>query len=418
MARSLLGEMSFIKDSISNSNNYQLVKQFSKKTDIDFYFKRNERFKKSAKIADQNYATPKILGVFNVSPIFDSLNRFKIELKNHKLTPFIVYHDPENEDRLIVKIGIKRGGVLTFNIPEKRVISSSKTIFILWFLSVSLLSVAISIIFLKNQIRSIKGLSKAADKFGRGQDVEDFKPSGAKEIRSVGISFIKMKERIARQVSQRTDMLSGVSHDLRTPLTRMKLQLELMPQSDATKDLKSDITDMEKMISEYLEFAKGGKKENGQNVKISDFLDKIIKYYVKLDKKITNRITIPDNFELNIRKNSMKRALRNLIDNGFNYGTQVILSAFIEDNYLKITVEDDGPGVPAAELENIFKPFYRVDNSRNLDKISGNIANDNIGGGAGLGLSIVLDAVSFHGGRVRAEKSAFGGLKVIINLPI
>ena len=275
------------------------------------------------------------------------------------------------------------------------------------------LTTIISIIFLKNQIRSIKGLSKAADQFGRGQDVEDFKPSGAKEIRLVGISFLKMKERIARQVAQRTDMLSGVSHDLRTPLTRMKLQLELMKENEAIRDLKSDIQDMEKMISEYLEFAKGDKKENSQDVKIYDFLHRIIKYYAKLDQKIVERITLPESFTLNIRKNSLKRALRNLIDNGFHYGTEVILSAFIEENYLKITVEDNGPGVPEHELENIFKPFYRVDNSRNLDRISSTSS-----GGAGLGLAIVLDAVAFHGGKVKAEKSAFGGLKVIINLPI
>lgn len=407
MARGLLGEMHFVQESINRRYDPKLIQLFAQDTDIGFSFNRKEKLKKIAKIANKKYRPPKFLGLIDVSPIFDSLNRFKIELNAHGLTPFAIYKHPKDDDRLLVKVAVARGGVLTFDIPEKRITSSSKTVFMLWLLTISFLTTFISVIFLKNQLRSIKGLSKAAEKFGRGQEVTDFYPSGAKEIRSVGISFIKMKERIARQISQRTDMLSGVSHDLRTPLTRMKLQLELMKEDQAIKDLKSDILDMEKMINEYLEFAKGGKKENSKNINISAFLSNIIKYYKKLDRNIINEIELPKDFVLNIRKNSLKRALRNLIDNSFNYGNKVALSAILKERYLEITVEDNGPGVAAHELQNIFKPFYRVDNSRNLDKI-----------GTGLGLSIVLDVISFHGGTVKATKSAMGGLKVLINLPI
>jgi two-component system osmolarity sensor histidine kinase EnvZ len=407
MARSLLSEMRFIKESINDSGNQELINSFAQNIDVRFKFNKNEKLKHIAKIADKDYKPPKILEFIDILPIFDSLNRFKIELNSYGLTPFALYKDPSSDNRLTIKIAPQKGGVLTFNIPKKRIISSSKTVFILWLLIISFLTTIISTIFLRNQIKSIKSLSKAANKLGRGQNVAHFKPSGAKEIRSLGLSFIKMKERVARQVSQRTDMLSGVSHDLRTPLTRMKLQLELMPEDESIIDLKSDISDMEKMINEYLEFAKGGTKETSQNVKISDFLNKIIKYYSKLNKEIVNEIEIPENFTMDVRKNSLKRAIRNLIDNGFNYGQKVVLTSDLLDNALQITIEDDGPGVPSEELQNIFKPFYRVDNSRNLDKI-----------GTGLGLSIVLDAISFHGGAVEAQKSSMGGLKVIINLPI
>lgn len=407
MARGILGEMHFVAESTNRRYDPQLLELFAKDADMKFSFNPYEKLKKTAKISNKKYKPQKFLGIIDPAPIFDPLNRFKLELRSYGLTPFAIYKNKSDEDRLFVKVALKRGGVLTFDIQKKRIISSSKTVFIIWLLAVSLLTTIISIIFLRNQVKSIKGLSEAAEKFGRGQEVNNFQPSGAKEIRLVGISFIRMKERIARQISQRTDMLSGVSHDLRTPLTRMKLQLELMKEDEAVKDLKADVVDMQKMVSEYLEFAKGGKKENSQDVHIKEFLNSIIKYYKKIDKNIINKIDIPKEFVINIRKNSMKRAIRNLIDNGFNYGSNVKLSAKIKKRHLEICVDDNGCGVPESELKNIFKPFYRVDNSRNLDKI-----------GTGLGLSIVLDAVSFHGGTVRAEKSSMGGLQVIINLPI
>ncbi len=200
------------------------------------------------------------------------------------LAPFAIYKDYSDDNKIIVKIAVENGGISTFNVLKSRITNSSKTVFIIWFLLTSFLTMIISIIFLKNQIRSIKGLALASEKFGRGQEVPNFRPSGALEIRSVGISFLKMKERLSRQISQRTDMLSGVSHDLRTPLTRMKLQLELMQDDDQVKDLRSDINDMEKMVNEYLEFAKGGKKEVMQKVNILNFLQKNIQYYLKFKK--------------------------------------------------------------------------------------------------------------------------------------
>lgn len=406
MARGVLGEMMFVKNAIHMRGNHELIKEFSENIDLRFSFQPGKKLSRTAKISGDHYKRDKIFGFFDPLPIIDPLNRFKIELKNYGFTPFAIYNHGLDDDYFIIKVQTSEG-LLNFEIPKKRVTSSSKTVFAFWMIFTSLLMTFIAIIFLKNQIKSIKALSDAAEKFGRGVDAPDFKPSGSDEIRLVGISFIKMKERIARQIAQRTDMLSAVSHDLRTPLTRMKLQLEMMTDSEAKDELKLDISDMEKMINEYLDFAKGDGRERTKSTKIKEFLEKIILYYAKIGKKIECQFNLDNNFELEIKRSNFKRAINNLIDNAFSYGTKVELFAEVEGSYLKIMVDDNGPGVPEGERENIFKPFYRIDNSRNLDKT-----------GAGLGLSIVLDVVKSHGGRVEASVSSLGGLKIIIYLPL
>jgi two-component system osmolarity sensor histidine kinase EnvZ len=280
----------------------------------------------------------------------------------------------------------------------------------------ALITAIISIIFLRNQIRSIRNLSESAEKFGRGLDAPNFKPSGSQEIRSLSLSFIKMKERVMRQISQRTDMLSAVSHDLRTPLTRMKLQLAMMNQSEEITDLKHDISDMEKLVNEYLDFARGDDKEKNDLVKIRDFLQtKIINYYAKINKKIGDFIELSPDLEMPIKKLALKRALINLVDNAFNYGNLVNLSATLSSTNLIITIDDNGPGIPAIERSNVLKPFYRIDNSRNLDKKT---ASDFSSGGSGLGLSIAMDAITSHGGHMKLSDSPLGGLRVTIFLPI
>ena len=226
MARGVLSEMVFIKNSINIKGDRQLVQEFSRSIDLKFYFQPSKKLTRQVKSTKQRVKDNKILS-FDLSPIIDPLNRFKIELENLGFTPFLIVKHPKDDNLIIVKIQLQNG-VLNFYVPEKRITSSSKYVFISWMIFTSLLTSFIAVLFLKNQIRSIRGLSIAAEKFGRGGDAPDFKPSGAREIRSVGISFIKMKERITRQILQRTQMLSAVSHDLRTPLTRMKLQLEMM----------------------------------------------------------------------------------------------------------------------------------------------------------------------------------------------
>ena len=411
MARSVVAEMAFVKKSINKPYYAHLLADFSQNIDIKFSFEERKRIRKKSKIADSRWSASWFLDYINLFPLIDPYNRFKSELEGYKLTPYEIFKNPEDDDFIIVKVPT-RHGIISFDVPIKRITGSSAHVFTLWMLMTAFVTSAISILFLKNQIKSIRYLSFAAEKFGRGQDVPDFRPSGSTEIRSVAISFIKMKERVMRQISQRTDMLSAVSHDLRTPLTRMKLQLEMMNRSQEITELKEDVSDMEKLVDEYLDFVRGDEKEKSRSVKIKNFLqEKVIDYYAKMDKKIGFSINLKDDLEVSIKKMALRRALMNLIDNAFNYGTKVVLTISENKNNLMITIDDDGPGIPESERNNVFKPFYRIDNSRNLDK---KIAS----GGSGLGLAIATDAVTSHGGRIRLADSPFGGLRVLIFIPI
>ncbi|MFT5703241.1 MAG: two-component system osmolarity sensor histidine kinase EnvZ [Rickettsiales bacterium] len=412
MARSVLSEMSFIKSSIGVKGNKQLVEAFSHSVDLRFYYKPRTKLKQFTKTNTQRLEENKILQYFDPLPIIDPINRFKIELESKGFAPFFIIKDPEDEDFLIVQTRLNKG-ILSFHVPVKRITSSAKYVFTMWLILTSILTSLISILFLRNQIKSIKGLSAAAEKLGRGLNAPNFRPSGAREIRSVGISFIRMRDRMMRQIEGRTQMLSAVSHDLRTPLTRMKLQLEMMAEDEDVQELKSDILDMERMINEYLDFSKSGNVQREQNkeINIREYLEAIVVYYQKMGKDITSKIDILKDFKLIIKKNSLKRAIRNLVDNSFHYGDKVEISAKINRQALKIIVDDNGPGIPEDQRSEIFKPFYRIDNSRNLD-------NTGSGGGAGLGLSIVMDVISSHGGKIKVDDSSLGGLRIIILLPI
>jgi len=408
MARSVIEEMVFIKNSINKPGYQSLLNELSNNTGLQFSFENRRRLKKK-KIADSDWRKSKIYDYVN--PLIDPYNRFKSELESHDLKPYEIFESPDDDDIIIVKVQTWQG-LLSFDVPIKRITSSSAHVFTFWMILSAFITSWISIIFFRNQVRFVRELSDAAEKFGRGQDVPNLKPAGSEEIRSLTISFIKMKERVMRQITQRTDMLSGVSHDLRTPLTRMKLQLEMMGSSEEVQDLKNDVGDMEKLVDEYLAFARSDDKEKSSDTVIKKFLqEKIIKYYAKMEKRIDGTLEIPDNFEIPIKKLALKRALMNLIDNAFNYAATVNFSANLSHDNLIITIDDNGPGIPEAERTNVFKPFYRIDNSRNLDKKTNS-------GGSGLGLAIAMDAVTSHGGRIELSDSSLGGLCVTIFIPL
>ena len=261
----------------------------------------------------------------------------------------------------------------------------------------------IAIVFLKNQTRPIVNLAKAAEKFGKGEFVKEFRPSGAKEIRQAAYEFDKMRKRITIHLNQRSEMLSGISHDLRTPLTRLKLQIALLKQQDLAKKMSDDIEEMEKMLNEYLEFSRHQKNEGTETVNISSIIDEVVTKYE--NKKID--ISVENNLKIDIRPNSIKRCLTNLLDNGLSYGEKVsILSKKGKDNLL-IIVDDDGPGIDKSEYQNVMKPFYRIDKSRGQNK-----------SGVGLGLSIANDIIRSHGGNISLDKSPLNGLRVSISLPL
>ena len=263
--------------------------------------------------------------------------------------------------------------------------------------------VIISLIFLKNQTRPITNLARAAERFGKGEEIEEFKPSGAMEIRQAGHEFDKMRKRILRHLNQRTEMLSGISHDLRTPLTRMKLQIAFINDKDLGKKLTEDINEMEKMLNEYLQFTSSSYSETDEMFDLSELIDQIIRKYnsQNISQDLASRIY------LNGRKNLINRCLNNIIDNALKYANKVEIKLTKKNTNLFITVDDDGPGINIDEHENVFKPFYKIDKGRADSKSS-----------VGLGLSIASDIIRSHGGNINLEKSKMNGLRVKIFLPI
>ncbi len=333
------------------------------------------------------------------SPIDRTLRR---ELKS-KFALEIFWFDTTSYKEL-VDIRIKyQNGYFKFIVPKDRLTSTSARLFGLWITVPAFIVVIISLIFLKNQTRPITALAKAAEKFGRGENVDEFKPSGAAEIRQAGYEFDRMRKRIMRHLNQRSEMLSGISHDLRTPLTRMKLQTEFIKDKSLAGKLTEDINEMEKMLNEYLQFTSSSFIEKDELFNLSDLIDKIIIKYN--NENITKEI--PPRVYLNGRKNLIKRCLNNLIENSIKYGNKINIELIKNKTNLVIKVEDDGPGIPDSEYDNVFKPFYKIDKGRADSKSS-----------VGLGLSIASDIVRSHGGSIKLNKSNLNGLEVKIFLPV
>ncbi len=408
MARSVIAEIAFVKSSLQNSQNHAILKELAQNTGLEFSIESRKRLK-TKKIADSDWRKSKFFGYIN--PIIDPYNRFKLELENHDLTPYEIYENSDNSNLITVRIGTKIG-IINFEVPVKKITSSSGYVFTFWMMFSVIATSAVSAVFFRNQTKLLKILTEMAEKFGRGQEVENIRPAGSLEIRSLTISFIKMKERVLRQIAQRTDMLSAVSHDLRTPLTRMKLQLELMQPSEEVNELNKDISEMQKLVEEYLDFARLGEvKEKSVPTKIYKFLqDNIVSYYAKMGREISFNFRLSQDFQILIKQTALRRALSNLIDNGFNYANKVSLNAFLAGKNLIVEIEDDGPGIPTNERENVFRPFYRLDQARNRDQKT-NLT------GSGLGMAIALDAVTLHGGKIKLSESSLRGLKATISIP-
>ncbi len=305
-----------------------------------------------------------------------------------------------------LRILVDGGGVLRFLIERKRFININMHLFPIWVGVFSLILLGVAILFLRNQIRPIQRLAMAAEAFGRGRDVPDFKPAGAIEVRRAAIAFIAMKQRIARQMAQRTEMLAGVSHDLRTPLTRMKLELAMMGDDPATADLRSDVAEMERMLNEYLAFARGEGGEQSAPADIAELMREIAdearrKGDARIDVSAEAGLTVP------VKRQALKRCVVNLVENALKYGKRTELSARREGDYLVVEIDDDGPGIPPERRQEAFRPFRRLDEGRNLEA-----------GGVGLGLAIARDIARGHGGDVRLADSRLGGLRAIVRIPV
>ncbi len=264
------------------------------------------------------------------------------------------------------------GGVLRFEPERKRLVNINMHLFPVWSLVFSLIFLAVALLFLRNQVRPIQRLALAAEAFGRGRDVPDFKPQGATEVRQAAIAFLDMRERIARQIQQRTEMLAGVSHDLRTPLTRMKLELAMMPDSAELDELREDVAEMERMLEEYLAFARGEGGEAAAETDIGALVEEAAddaRRKAQAQKSAaTVGVAVEGDLTAAVKRNALKRCLTNLVENALRYGRRAELAASRDSEGILITVDDDGPGIPAELREEAFKPFRRLDPSRNLDK--------------------------------------------------
>ena len=330
------------------------------------------------------------------SPMDRTLRR---ELKSKTLN---YWFDTTSYKNLIdLKIGYLNG-YFQFYIPKTRVTSTSARMFALWITLPAFLLIIISLIFLKNQTRPITNLAKASAKFGRGEEIDEFRPSGALEIRQAGYEFDKMRKRIIRHLNQRSEMLSGISHDLRTPLTRIKLQLAFIKDQDIAKKLSNDVQEMEKMLNDYLQFASSRSAEKTETFDITNLIKNTIKKYD--NKNISLKLS--ENIYMDGRKNLIQRCLNNFIDNGIKYANKINLQLAKSNNHIIVIIDDDGPGIPKNEYNNVFKPFYKINKSRGDAKSS-----------VGLGLSIASDIIISHGGSITLDKSPQNGLRVKIFFP-
>ena len=388
MTRALVGEMKTFITAYDNGkyNNNDLSGLFSIYLDLNVEYKNDELFEKPIK---ERW----------FSPIDRSLRR---ELKSN-IGVDSYWFDTTTYKKLI-HINIKHtDGYFEFFIPKDRVASTSARLFALWITLPALLMITIAIIFLKNQTRPIVNLAKAAERFGRGENIDEYRPSGALEIRKAGYEFDKMRKRIVRHLTQRSEMLSGISHDLRTPLTRMKLQLAFINDKELSKKISLDIDEMEKMLNEYLQFTSSSYSEKDETFDITDLVEDIIGKYE--NQNILSDL-IPRIY-MNGRKNLIGRSINNLIDNSIKYADKINILLSKKNNNILIIIDDDGPGIATEEYENVFKPFYKIDKSRGGSKSS-----------VGLGLSIASDIIKSHGGNILLDKSPSNGLRVKIFLPL
>ena len=313
--------------------------------------------------------------------------------------------DTSQADQHVIDIAIQLpDGVLDVAVPRSRVLIGAPYIFILWMVGTALITFALATRFLRNQVRSLRRLANAAEAFGKGRDVPNFKPEGATEVRQAAAAFLVMRERLQRQISQRTEMLAGVSHDLRTPLTRMKLELELLGDAAEVQGLRGDVTEMQQMIEGYLAFARGEGNEQPVIIDLMEFLGEAVATSRRGGTEIS--LIGPKQLLAPIRRDAFRRCVMNLIGNSDRYGGHVWVTVMPTPSGVELMIDDDGPGIPEALREAVFRPFFRLESSRNQAT-----------GGIGLGLTIARDIMLSHGGELKLETSPQGGLRARLILP-
>ncbi|MFL2876203.1 MAG: ATP-binding protein [Candidatus Pelagibacter sp.] len=387
ITRSLVNQLKTIEEIYQND-----------KKNLDFFtdsYKNNFNFE----IGIKQEIFPNVTGERKFSPMDRSLRR---ELKS--VFGNSNYWFNTSKFKNAVEIKIRSGSdVIEFLVPKEMVSTSSVRLFVLWTTLPSLVLIIIALIFLKNQTKPLVKLAKAAERFGKGDYVNDFRASGSQEIRKAAFEFDRMAKRINRHLNQRAEMLSGISHDLRTPLTRLKLQLAMLKQKDVSEKMSKDIDEMEKMLNDYLQFAKTQSQESTITINLNNLLTSIKKNF---NNEKISYIDNEEKIELKGRPIALKRSFENIIQNGLTYGDKVSVSTQKGKKRALVIIEDNGPGIPEDQYKNVFKPFFRLDKSRSLNQ-----------SGVGLGLAIVEDIINSHGGSIQLGKSRSNGLLVKITLP-
>jgi len=384
--RSLVAQLKTIEEVYQND-----------KSNLDFFtdsYKNNFNFE----IGINKSIFPETSGERKFSPMDRSLRR---ELKSTFGNNNYWFNTSKFKNAVEIKIKSKNE-VIEFLVPKDTVSASSIRLFVLWTTLPSIVLIFIALIFLKNQTKPLVRLAKAAERFGKGNYINDFRPSGSLEIRKAAYEFDRMAKRINRHLNQRSEMLSGISHDLRTPLTRLKLQLAMLTQKDLSKKMSKDIDEMEKMLNDYLQFAKSQVQESSSIINLTNLFNKI-----KKDMNNKN-LTLSHLEDINLkgRSTALRRAFENIIQNGLIYGGEITVNTQKSASRALIIFEDNGPGIPEDQYKNVFKPFFRMDKSRSLNKF-----------GVGLGLAIVEDIINSHGGNIQLGKSKQNGLMIKIFLP-
>jgi len=386
ITRSLVAQLKTIQEVYTND-----------KKNLDFFtdsYKNNFNFE----IGISQEMFPSTSGERKFSPMDRSLRR---ELKSAFGNNNYWFNTSKFKNAVEIKIQ-SNDDVLDFLVPKEMISTSSVRLFLLWTTLPSILLIIIALIFLKNQTKPLVKLAKAAERFGKGDYVNNFRASGSLEIRKAAFEFDRMAKRINRHLNQRAEMLSGISHDLRTPLTRLKLQLAMLSQKDLSEKMSRDIDEMEKMLNDYLQFAKTQAQENTSKIDLAALFNSIKIQFNNEKLNMQSNVDI----ELNGRPTALKRSFENIIQNGLCYGNKVYVNIQKGNNRALITIDDDGPGIPEDQYKNVFKPFFRLDKSRSLNQL-----------GVGLGLAIVEDIINSHGGSIQLGKSKFNGLQVKISLP-
>jgi two-component system, OmpR family, osmolarity sensor histidine kinase EnvZ len=352
---------------------------------------------------DVDFLPPEPLPRVSPKPFFDILDSaLSNEIRVRVARPFWI--DTVGRSSLVeVRVQLDNS-VMRVIARRSQTYASNAHIFLVWMFGTSFIILGVAILFLRNQIKPILALASSAEEFGKGREVE-FKPRGAREVRRAGHAFIEMKRRIARQIEQRTTMLNGVSHDLRTVLTRFRLSLEMLPQGADVEDLKRDVSEMSRMLEAYLAFARGAQSEAAQPTDIRALLEEF-----KADAERQGHATIlriDGDPNVTLRPDAFRRLLGNLVSNAARYGDDIQITAVHDARYLTVHVDDDGPGIPAENFEDAFRPFQRLDEARNQDHA-----------GTGLGLAISRDIARSHGGELTLDKSPLGGLRASVRFPV